>query len=74
MHVLTLIPIDGGVGVVLPKEVLAKLQRGVGETIFLRETPDGLLVSGQHPAVQRQIATGRKFLHDYQDAVRLLAE
>lgn len=74
MHALKLIPIDGGVGVVLPKEVLAKLQRGVGETIFLCETPDGLLISAQHPAVQQQVAAGRKFLHDYQDAVRLLAE
>lgn len=74
MHALKLIPIDGAVGIVLPKEVLAKLKRGVGETLFLCETPDGLLISAQNPAVQRQVAAGRRFLHDYQDAVRLLAE
>ena len=41
MHMLKLTQIGNSVGVVLPKEALARLKLGKGESVFLTETPDG---------------------------------
>lgn len=74
MYALKLVRVDGGVGLLLPKEALAKLKRGAGETVFLSETPEGLLLSSHNPAIQYQLAAGRAFVQDYGDALRMLAE
>ena len=73
MHALKLVPVDGGVGLVLPREVLAKLKSGEGGTIYLNETSDGVLLSAQHPVIQEQIDAGRAFISDYKDALRALS-
>jgi hypothetical protein len=72
MHALKLTAVGDGLGLELPREVLAKLRRGVGETVYLIETPDGLLLSSQHPAIQEQVDAGRAFIEDYRDALRAL--
>lgn len=74
MHALKLVRAEGGVGLLLPKEVLAKLNRGAGETVFLIETPEGLLLSSRNPAIQHQLEAGRAFLQDYGHALRMLTE
>ncbi|HYD97321.1 MAG TPA: AbrB/MazE/SpoVT family DNA-binding domain-containing protein [Noviherbaspirillum sp.] len=74
MHALKLVPFDREVGVVLPREVLAKLGCGTGGTLYLTETADGLLLSSQHPVIQEQIDAGRAFIDDYRDALRALSE
>ena len=73
MHALKLVPVDGGVGVVLPREVLARLKSGPGGTIYLNETADGVLLSAQHPVIQEQVDAGRAFIADYKDALRALS-
>ena len=42
MHTLELTQIGNSVGVVLPKEALARLKLIKGENVFLTETPDTL--------------------------------
>ncbi|HJV84912.1 MAG TPA: AbrB/MazE/SpoVT family DNA-binding domain-containing protein [Noviherbaspirillum sp.] len=74
MHALKLIRIDGGAGLVLPKDVLAKLGRGAGDTVYLIETAEGLLLSPHDPALQGQIDAGREFIDDYAQALRALTE
>ena len=37
--------IGNSAGVVLPKELLARLRAGVGDTLFVSEAPDGPVVS-----------------------------
>lgn len=46
---LKLIRIDGGTGVILPEEVLAKLGVGVGDTLFVKETPTGVELTPKDP-------------------------
>lgn len=41
MHVLKLTQIGNSVGVILPKEVLAKLKLEKGQTVFVTETSEG---------------------------------
>ena len=43
MHMLKLTQISNSVGVVLPKEALARLKLGKGDCVFLTETPDGYI-------------------------------
>jgi len=73
MHALKLIPLGDALGVVLPREVLAKLKRGAGGTVYLTETADGLLLSSNHPAIQEQVDAGRAFIEDYKEALRALS-
>ena len=73
MHALKLIPLGDALGVVLPREVLAKLRCGQGGTVYLTETADGLLLTSNHPAIQEQVDAGRAFIEDYKDALRALS-
>lgn len=74
MHALKLIQVGDAVGLALPKEVLAKLKRGAGETVFLTETAEGLTLSAHNPAIQDQLKAGHDFIRDYHDALRMLSE
>ena len=52
MHMLKLTQIGNSVGVVLPKEALARLKLSKGESIFLTETPDGYALTPYDPALE----------------------
>ena len=45
MHTLKLTQIGNSVGVILPKDVLAKLKLEKGDSIFITETPDGYAIT-----------------------------
>lgn len=66
--------IGNSLGVVLPKEVLAKLSVGEGDELSVSETPDGVALSGFDHEVQRQIEIGRDLMKRYRNALRELAK
>ncbi|KAB7536475.1 AbrB/MazE/SpoVT family DNA-binding domain-containing protein [Verminephrobacter eiseniae] len=74
MHTLKLTRIGNSVGVVLPKEVLARMKLGKGESVFLTETPDGYALTPYDPALEEQIKAGREFMHDFRDSFHQLAQ
>lgn len=74
MHAVKLVRLDDAVGLALPEQALKKLRCGVGETVFLTETTEGIALSAYPPALQEQIQVGRSFIRDYRDALRLLHE
>ena len=75
MHALKITQIGNSVGVILPKEVLVKLNVQKGDTIYLTDAPDGLLnVSGYSDEVARQVALGEDIMNDYKDTFRALAK
>ncbi len=49
MHTLKLVQIGNSVGVILPKEVLARLKLEKGESVFLTDTPDGVAITPYDP-------------------------
>ena len=55
MHMLKLTQIGNSVGVVLPKEALARLKLSKGESIFLTETPDGYALTPYDPTLEEEI-------------------
>src|SRR5258707_730294 len=75
MVTLKLTQIGNSVGAVFPKEALAKLGVGKGDTLYLTEAPDGALqISPYDPAVARQVAIGEEIMDEFRDTLRILAK
>jgi len=75
MHfTLKLTRIGNSVGIVLPKEALAALQVGKGDTVHLSETPEGFQLSPYDPSLDEQLKLGREFMRDFRDTFHVLAK
>ncbi|WP_338416864.1 AbrB/MazE/SpoVT family DNA-binding domain-containing protein [uncultured Sphaerotilus sp.] len=74
MHALKLTQIGNSVGVILPKELLARLKVEKGDTLFVTETPDGLALTSFDPSFEEQLEMGREFMREYRDTFRALAK
>lgn len=75
MIALKLTQIGNSVGVVLPKEALAKLGVEKGDVIYLTEASGGAMqITPYDPEVARQIALGEEIMDDYRDTFRALAK
>lgn len=74
MTVLKLTQIGNSVGVVLPKEVLAKLKLEKGDTVYLTENPSGISLSPYQPGFEEQVEEGRRFMKEFRDTFRALAK
>lgn len=74
MHAIKLTPIGDEVGIVLPAEILARLNPRGGDTVFLTETPHGLVLTAHDPALLDQLEAGLEFLGDFHDTFQALTE
>jgi len=74
MTALKLTQIGNSVGVILPKEVLARLKLVKDDTVFVTEAANGVTLTPYDPALDEQIAAGREFMRDYRDTFRQLAK
>jgi putative addiction module antidote len=66
--------IGNSLGIVLPKDVLAKLGVSEGDELSVSETPDGVALTGFNDEVQRQLDIGRDLMKRYRNALRELAK
>ena len=74
MHVLKLTQIGNSIGVILPKDVLARLKLGKGDVLHVTETPDGLALTPYDPSFEEQLEMGREFMREFRDTFRALAK
>ena len=74
MHALKLTQIGNSIGVILPKEVLARLKLSKGDLLHLTDTPDGLALTPYDPSFDDQLEMGREFMREYRDTFRALAK
>ena len=74
MHMLKLTQIGNSIGVILPKDALARLKLGKGQSIFLTESPEGYTLTPYDPALEEEIQAGREFMRDYRDTFHQLAK
>ena len=74
MHSLKITQIGNSLGVILPKEVLARLKLEKGDTVHLTESPDGVIVTPYDPALDEQLQLGREFMQEYRDTFHQLAK
>ncbi len=74
MNVLTVRRVGNSLGVILPKEVLAKLSVGEGEKIYLTETPEDFRVTANNAEFELQMQLAQEVMRDYRDTLRELAK
>jgi putative addiction module antidote len=74
MTALKLTQIGNSVGVILPKEVLARLKLGKGDTVFVTDAANGVNLTPYDPALTQQLERGREFMHEYRDTFHQLAK
>ncbi len=74
MHTLKVTQIGNSFGVILPKDVLARLKLNKGDTVYMTETPDGFALTPLDPGFAEQLDIGREFMREYRDTFRALAK
>lgn len=74
MTTLKLTQIGNSVGVILPKEILALLNVGKGDELFVSRTPDGIVLRTFNEKHANQMAVARKVMHEDREVLRRLAE
>jgi putative addiction module antidote len=71
---LKLTKIGNSVGLVLPKEVLARLRIGLGDTVYLTEAPDGMRLTAANPDFEAKMAAAEQIMREDRDILRVLAK
>ena len=74
MSALKLTQIGNSVGVILPKELLARLRLQKGDTLFVTEAANGVTLTPYDPALDEQLRLGREFMGEYRDTFHQLAK
>ncbi|TAM37938.1 MAG: AbrB/MazE/SpoVT family DNA-binding domain-containing protein [Burkholderiaceae bacterium] len=75
MSALKLTQIGNSVGVILPKEVLARLRLAKGDTVFVTEAANGgVMLTPYDPELEEQLELGREFMREFRDTFRQLAK
>jgi len=62
MFSLKLTKIGNSLGLILPKEVLARLKLAKGDEIFITEAPEGYRMTPHNPAFETQMKAARKIM------------
>ncbi|MGY6530322.1 MAG: AbrB/MazE/SpoVT family DNA-binding domain-containing protein [Cyanobacterium sp.] len=70
---LTVTNIGEAIAIVLPKEILARMQIDQGDELYLVETEKGFAISNYPSEMEKEIETARKVMKQYHDALKELA-
>lgn len=66
--------VGNSLGVVLPKEALARLNLKDGDILYLTESPEGSMrITAYDPAFEAQMRAAREGMGEYRNALRELA-
>ncbi len=66
--------IGNSAGIVLPKELLARLRVGVGDTLYVTESPDGIRITAADPDFADKMAAAERVMREDRDILRELAK
>lgn len=73
MLTLKLLKLGNSTGVILPKEVLVKLNVKQGDIIYLTDTADGMRITPSDPDFERQMKLAGRVAKKRRNALRALA-
>ncbi len=71
---LRLTRVGNSVGVVLPKESLARLKLELGDTVYLTESPEGFRITPYDPEFAAQFSVAENVMKRRRAALRELAK
>jgi putative addiction module antidote len=66
--------VGNSLGVVLPKELIARLRVSKGDQLFVQETVDGLRLTAYDPEFQKQMEIAKMVMQEDRDALRALSK
>lgn len=71
---LKITTIGNSAGVVLPRELLARLRLNKGDALYVTETPDGINLAPYDPEFARQMEVAEDIMHRRRTMLRKLSE
>ncbi len=71
---LKITKIGNSAGVILPRELLARLRAGVGDTLYLSESPDGVRITAADPDFAAKMDLAEQIMREDRDILRVLAK
>lgn len=74
MSSLKVTGIGNSVGVVLPKDLLARLRVGKGDRLYAVETPNGIELTPYDPEFATQMDAAEAIMRENRDLLKKLAE
>jgi putative addiction module antidote len=74
MTALKVTQIGNSVGVILPKELLARLKVEKGDTLFVTDAVGGVTLTPYDPDVADEVERGREFMREFRDTFHELAK
>ena len=74
LAVVNLTTIGNSVGISLPKEVLSMLRVSKGDSLFLTQTPEGVLLTPYNPELAEIMAAAEKVMREDRDVLKILAQ
>lgn len=74
MTALKLTQIGNSVGVILPKEVLARLKLEKGDTVFVTDSADGIKLTPYSAEFEAQMGAAREVMKRRRNVLRELAK
>lgn len=66
--------IGNSTGLILPKDLLARLGLQQGDHVFITEGPDDLVVSKRDETFEKGMEIARKAMKDYENSLKELAK
>ena len=73
MPKLKITTIGASAGLILNKEVMAKLKVKKGDSLFLTEAPGGYRLTPYDPDFERQMNLAEEIMHDDRDVLKALS-
>ena len=70
---LKITAIGNSAGVILPKELLARLRVDKGDELLVTETPDGIKLMPHDPVFAQQMEVAERVMHKRRTMLRKLA-
>lgn len=74
MTTLTVTKVGNSEGVILPKELLAKLRLSKGDKLYVTETPDGIKLTPYDEVFAKTMEIAEQVMREHRDVLRKLAE
>ena len=72
---LKLVKIGNSNGVIIPREMLARLRVGLGDTLYATETPDGgVRLTASNPDFEAKMNLAEQIMREDRDILRVLAK
>jgi putative addiction module antidote len=73
MPKLKITTVGASAGIILNKEVMARLKVKKGDALYLTEAPDGYRLTPYNPEFERQIELAEDIMHDDREILKALS-